>query len=210
MKKIVEDMQWRYACKKFDPIKKLASDDVESLLESLRLTASSFGLQPWSFVHVKNTALREELVGACYGQEQVKDASDLIILCAKSEFTENDVDAYINNLIETRDFDQSKYDNLKKMLMYPVNWDEQRRKIWMEKQIYIALGTLLTACATMRIDSCPMEGFVAAKVDKILDLTNMGLRSVLVCPIGYRASDDSYANLAKVRFPKSEIIKILS
>jgi nitroreductase/dihydropteridine reductase len=210
MSKIIEDMQWRYACKKFDPSKKLSETEVNSLLESLRLTASSYGLQPWSFVHVKNKDLRAKLVEHCWGQKQVEDASDLIVLCAKINHTETEVDAYIKNTAETRGQSVEELEGFKKMLMMTVGWDDDRKKAWMDKQVYIAMGTLLTACANMRIDSCPMEGFKPARVDEVLGLKEMGLRSVLLCPVGHRAEDDPYADKAKVRFSKPEIIKTLS
>lgn len=210
MSNIVEDMQWRYACKKFDPSKKIKDKDMNALLEALRLTASSYGLQPWSFVHVKNTDLREQLVEHCWGQKQVVDASDLIVLCAKLNHTESEVDAYIADTAKTRGLSVEDLEGFKKMLMMTVNWDEAKKKAWMDKQVYIAMGTLLTACANMRIDSCPMEGFKPSEADRVLKLKEMGLRSVLLCPVGYRSADDAYADKPKVRFQASEIIKTLS
>jgi len=210
MTNIVEDMQWRYACKKFDPAKKLTEEQVNALLESMRLTASSYGLQPWCFVRVKNTELREGLVAHCYNQAQVKDASDLFVLCAKTDLTEADVDAYIDDTVNKRSLEKSSLEGFKKMMMYSIKWPDEKKKTWMDKQLYIALGTLMSACAMMRIDSCPMEGFVPSKVDELLNLKEMGLRSVLLCPVGYRADDDAYAKLAKVRFDSEQVIKTLS
>jgi nitroreductase len=80
---------------------------------------------------------------------------------------------------------------------------------WMDNQIYLALGMLLAECAHRRIDACPMEGFDAAKYDEVLELGKQGLRTVVLCPIGYRAADDKYASLKKIRFGKEEIIRHL-
>ena len=205
MEKIIEDLNWRYACKQFNAEKKISDKDFNTLLESLRLTASSFGLQPWKFVVVENQALREELVGASWNQEQVKDASHLIVLASPSNFDEKFVTDYVEDMAKTRGQDISELDGFKKMLMMIPNKSAEDQYNWAKNQVYIALGNLMTACAQMRIDSCPMEGFQAKKYDEILGLDKMGLRSMVVCPVGYRHTDDKYPNLKKVRFSLEEL-----
>lgn len=209
MKDIIESMKWRYACKKFDPSKKLEEEEVETLLESLRLTASSYGLQPWKFVLVKDEKLREELVPACYGQNQVKDASDLIVLCAKTDLDEAHVDAYLADMAKTQGSELKQLEGFKKMLMMAVGKPDEQKLEWAKKQLYIALGTLLTVCAELKIDSCPMEGFKPAQVDKILGLGEKNLKSVLICPVGHRSDDDHYTSRSKVRFAKDEVIEVI-
>ncbi|MBC75483.1 MAG: NAD(P)H-dependent oxidoreductase [Halobacteriovoraceae bacterium] len=207
---IIEDLKWRYACKKFDPEKKLSEEQVDALLESLRLTASSYGLQPWKFILVKNEKLREELVAASYGQQQVKDASHLIVMCEKEEIDEAHVDAYMKDICETRGVEADSLAGFKKMLIKMiVQQPAEKRLVWAKNQIYIALGTLLTVCANLKIDSCPMEGFKPNEVDKILGLHEKDLRSVLLCPVGFRADDDVYTEKLKVRFKKDEVVEIL-
>ncbi len=76
---------------------------------------------------------------------------------------------------------------------------------WMKNQVYIALGVLLSQCAERRIDACPMEGFDTVKFNEILELSKEGLESVVLCAVGYRADDDPYAALKKVRFDKNEV-----
>ncbi len=207
---IIEDLKWRYACKKFNPEKKLSEEQVDALLESLRLTASSYGLQPWKFILVKNEKLREELVAASFGQKQVMDASHLIVLCEKEEIDEEHVDGYLQDICETRGVETDSLAGFKKMLMKMiVQQPAEKRLVWAKNQIYIALGTLLTVCANLKIDSCPMEGFKPNEVDKILGLHEKDLRSVLLCPIGFRADDDVYTEKHKVRFKKDEVVEIL-
>ena len=210
MANIVEDLNWRYACKKFDPAKKLSDEQVETLMESMRLTASSYGMQPWSFIRVTNKELREQILAHAWNQKQVIDASDLFILCARTVIDEALVDEYLDDIVKTRGGDKEALEGFKKMMMYTVKWDDARKATWADKQIYIAMGTLLSACAQMRIDSCPMEGFVPSKVDEVLGLAKMGLRSVLMCPVGFRAKDDNYADIKKVRFDSSKVLKTLS
>ena len=196
---VIEKLNWRYATKVFDKSKKLSEDDLNILLESLRLTPSSFGLQPWKFVLVKNIDLREKIKDASYGQTQMTDASDLIVLCAKETLTEDDVVKITGN-----------NEGYKNMIMGSIkNKSNDEILNWNAKQVYLALGFLLETAAIMNIDACPMEGFDNKKVDEILGLNEKGLKSVVICPVGYRSEDDKYANNSKFRFPQSELVTIL-
>ncbi len=209
MSNIVEDLKWRYACKQFDAEKTITNQDFDTIVEALILTASSYGIQPWEFVIVENKELREQLVGASYNQAQVKDASHLIVMCRPENINEELMDGYIQNICDVRSQKPEDLESFKKMLMYVVNRTEDEKAVWAKNQIYIALGNLLTVCATMKIDTCPMEGFVPSKVDEILGLEKMGLKSVLLCPIGYRSEEDKYISIPKVRHPKEKIVKII-
>lgn len=206
---ILEDMKWRYACKKFDPQKKLSDREVDTLLETLRLTASSFGLQPWKFLLVNNKELREKLAPACYNQQQINDASHLIVLCAKTDVDEAHVDAFLKDVCDVRGVDLSELEGFKKMLMMAANRPDEKKLAWAKSQVYIAMGTLLTVCAHMRIDSCPMEGFKPSEVNKILGLEEKNLKATLLCPVGHRAGDDKYIDRRKVRFAKEKVIEVI-
>ena len=207
---IVDSLKWRYACKEFDQDKKITDSDFDKISEALVLTASSYGIQPWEFVIVKNKNLREQLVSASWSQAQVKDASHLIVMCRPEKIDEALMDAYIQNISNVRGTELAELEGFKKMIMSVVKKSEDWKKSWAINQIYIAMGNLLTVCAEMKIDSCPMEGFLASKYDEILGLSDMGLKSVLVCPVGYRSSNDKYADLVKVRHPKDKLVKIIN
>ena len=208
--KIIEDLEWRYACKKFDPSKKLSEEEINALLESLRLTASSYGLQPWKFLLVNNSPLREELTAAAFGQSQVKEASHLIVLCGKINVDEGHVDGFLKSIVEAREVELESLEKFRNMLMkMVVNKSDDFKKPWTKNQIYIAMGTLLTVCAHLRIDSCPMEGFRPNEVDRVLGLKEKGLKPILLCPVGHRASDDTYTTRLKARFPKEEVIEVI-
>ncbi len=206
MNKLIENLNWRYACKKFDPTKKISDELFDVILEALRLTPSSFGLQPWKFVVVKDEQKREELVSASWNQQQVKDASHLIVLCAPKSIDVNFIEDFIADTARTRGVDVSELEGFKKMLMMIPNKSPEDQMIWAKNQIYIALGNLMTTCAELKIDSCPMEGFKPAKYDEILGLDKYNLKSVLVCPVGYRHPDDKYQGLKKVRFAKKDLV----
>lgn len=210
MKNIVNDLEWRYACKKFDPNKTISKTDFEIITDALVLTASSYGLQPWEFVVVENKDKRSDLIAASYNQNQVADASHLIVLCMKKEINEELVMDYLNDISDTRSIPLEELEGLKKMLLTLTLKEDDFKRAWAKNQVYIALGNLLNVCATLRVDACPMEGVSPKKYDEILGLSKMGLKAVVVCPVGYRSKDDEYSELNKVRFSKDKIVKIIN
>lgn len=204
-KEILEALNWRYATKKFDT-KKISEEDLNVLKESLHLAPSSFGLQPWRFIHVTSKDLREKIKGAAFGQSQVVDASDLFVLAAKRDLTENDIEHFVQSISKTRNIPAESLNGYKEMMLgHQKAMTHEQRAIWNQKQVYIALGFLLSSAAQMKIDACPMEGFSHADVDKILNLEKDGLTSVVLCPVGYRAHDDTTSSYKKVRYPKDMI-----
>lgn len=210
MHKIIEDLNWRYATKKFDTSKKIAPSDLEVIKESLRLTPSSYGLQPIQFLIVENVSLRQELVPASYGQLQISDASHLIVICAYNDLTETDVDMYVNNVISTRKTDPERVRNyggfIKKTF---AEMSAEDKLIWATNQAYIALGQLLHTCANLRIDATPMEGFIPERYSEILGLKSKNLTPILVCPIGYRHAEDTTQHFNKVRKDQTELFEVI-
>jgi len=207
MEKIIEDLNWRYAVKAFDDSKKVSSEDLDTIIEAFRLTASSFGLQPWTLVVVQDQAVKDSLVEHSWGQGQIGNCSDLLVLARKNDFSAENVEEYIADTMKTTWASQEDlqwYEDMMKGFLSRM--DEDKKQVWVDKQIYIALGNLMTVCANMRIDSCPVEGFIALKYDEILGLAEKGLSSVVVLPIGYRAEDDKYASNKKVRFATDKVV----
>lgn len=216
MKTIIESLKRRYATKKFDENKKVTEADINTLLESLILSPSAFGLQPWKFIRVKNQSIRKELQEASRGQPQITEASDLFVLAVKTNMQESDIDEYLQNMFSIRgewriapisDIEKNKlWEYRKKMTDTISSKTSEELMRWNQKQVYIALWILLTTCANMNIDSCPMEWFIPSKYNEILWLDKLWLTATLVIPVWYRASDDKYAELAKVRFPKEKLV----
>ena len=207
MTQIIDAMNWRYATKVFDTEKKLTDDQINNLIEAVNLSASSYGLQPWKLIVVKNPELRSKIKDASWGQTQTTDASHLIVIAIKNNVNDAYVDSFINLVSTTRGMDVASLDGYSQMMKGAINSKgEAGVKDWSARQAYIALGTLLTACAIEQIDVCPMEGFDNKKIDEILGLSELGLESVLLCPVGYRSNTDESANYKKVRFPKSETV----
>lgn len=208
---IAEQLQWRYATKKFDPNKKIPDSLWNVLEQSLVLAPSSFGLQPWKFFVVTNPELRQELVAHSWGQKQVTDASHLVVLAIKKGINVADVDRYLARQAEVHQVpieNLQKYGDIVKGFLdsppYPLDIDE-----WSTRQVYLALGQLMTAAAMANIDTCPMEGFNPAKYDELLDLPAQGYKSVVICALGYRAEDDKYASLPKVRYETEAVVSYI-
>ncbi|MDO6802131.1 NAD(P)H-dependent oxidoreductase [Wenyingzhuangia sp. 1_MG-2023] len=204
---IIESLQWRYATKKFDPTKKISSTQLQTLKEAFNLTATSYGLQALNLVVVKNTDLREQLLEASFNQKQVIDASHLLVICYPINFDSNNVNEYFELVQQIRNTPEEVLKPFKDFLIHEFETKSTEDKnIYFTKQAYIALGNLLTTCAVEKIDACPMEGFIPSKYDEILGLTEKGLTSVLVLPVGFRAEDDFMAKEKKVRKPLSKTI----
>ncbi len=207
MTNIIEQLNWRYATKAYDTNKKLNSEQINNLLEIVRLSPSSYGLQPYKIIHVKNPEIREKLKTASWGQGQITDASDLLVFSVATNIDNVYVDDFIKLVSTTRNVDiehLTEYANMIKGAI--VSKDENEKTSWAAKQAYIALGLLLEAAAMENIDATPMEGFNTQAYNEILGLDDLKLTSVVVCALGYRDEKDEYINMEKVRKEMSNMI----
>ncbi|GGI57681.1 NAD(P)H-dependent oxidoreductase [Winogradskyella haliclonae] len=197
---VIEQLKWRYATKKFDATKSISHEQLSILKEAFNLTALSYGLQTLKLVVIEDKVKREALVEHSYNQRQVVDASHLLILCIQNEIDNSDVDEHFENITAIRNTPESILEPFKNQLKSTIKTMPEAKKIdWATRQAYIALGNLMTVCALEKIDSCPMEGFNPEAYDKVLGLSEKGLKSVLLLPVGYRAEDDMFSTLKKVR-----------
>jgi len=207
MSNTIQQLQWRYATKKFDSNKILAEDKLNILKHAFNLTATSYGLQTIKMLVIKDKTLRAKLVEHSYKQKQVLDASHLLVICIQDDILNTDVDQYYSNIQNIRETPEPILKPYKEGLLAMVSkMSVEERQQWSTKQAYIALGNLMTVCALERIDACPMEGFVPSKYDEILQLNTKGLKTVLLLPVGYRAADDMFAEFKKVRQPIEETV----
>ena len=203
---LIAPLNWRYATKKFDSTKKLSSEQLDELLKATQLAPSSVGLQSYKIIVVEDKAIREKLREAANGQSQITDASQLIIFASETRLDEAYIANYIDYVSEKREIVRENLAGFEQMIKGNVNrLSDEQRIAWSNKQVYIALGVLLTAAAEMGIDACPMEGFNAAQFDEILGLKEKELTTVVLAAVGFRSEDDSYSKLAKVRKPEEEL-----
>lgn len=210
MSNYIENLNWRYATKKFDTSKKLSTEHLELLKEAIQLSASSYGLQPYKFFIIEDPATRKKLREAAWDQPQVTDASQLIVFANMTDFDESLVDDYIQNVVETRGTDKSDLkDYAESMKSALMDRSKEEKGIWAAKQAYIALGNLLSAAADFKIDACPMEGFDAEKFNDILNLKSQNLNAAVIATVGYRSENDETQDYKKVRKTKNELFKTI-
>lgn len=206
--KITEKLNWRYATKRFDSTKQLSEEQLNTVKEIIQLSPASFGLQPYKVLIVNNPELRQKLKENSWGQSQVTDASALLVFVRNKSVSEVDVDEFVDNISSTRGVNKEMLKEYEGMMKYAISSkSEEQKAIWIDKQIYLALGNLLTALAVEGIDSCPMEGFDSSKYDEILGLTDT--TSVVVCPIGIRHTEDTYQHYKKVRKPIEQLFEVI-
>jgi nitroreductase len=208
MTELLKDLQWRYAAKKMDATKQVSQEKVDYILESIRLSASSSGLQPYEVFVVTNPEVRKQIVPHAWNQAQITDGSHLLVFAAWDNYTAERINTMFDLVNEKRGGTNEGWENYRQMLLntYPQR-DAQTNFEHAARQAYIGLGTALVAAAEQKVDSTPMEGFVPDEVDAILGLKEKGLKSVILLPLGYReAEGDWLVNLEKVRRSTEDFI----
>ena len=203
-------LSYRYATKIFDPTKKISVAEKDALISSLHLSPSSFGLQLWKFFVVEDPAVREKLKAESWGQGQVTDASHYVVLAAETNIDEVRVDRWMTCLASSQGIEPEKLSGLKEMLMgFVYSMDETQKVEWAKKQVYIALGQLMTSAALLGLDTCPLEGINPVAYDEILGINDKNYTTVVACAIGYRSSEDHHALAPKARFPLHEVVETI-
>jgi nitroreductase len=204
--RLLDALNWRYAVKRFDPDRPIDAGTWNALEEALVLTASGIGLQPWKFLVVDDPALRARLREASYGQPQIVEADKLVVFAARTGYSAADVDRYIARVAAVRGQSLESLAGLRNAALSVVQRPGADRDAWAARQPYIALGNFLTSAALLGVDACPMEGFEPAKYNDLLGLDAQGYTAVAVAAAGYRSAEDRYGSLAKVRFPRDEVL----
>lgn len=208
MSDLISKLEWRYATKKFDPSQLVSQDKIDFILEAIRLSATSSGLQPYEVLVITNKAIREQIKQVAWNQGQVTDSSHLLVFAAWDNYTADRINSMFDLTNDIRGFKNEGWENYRASLLntYPQR-DAETNFQHAARQAYIGLGSALIAAAELKVDSTPMEGFDPAKVDEILGLKEKGLRSVLLLPLGYRADEgDWLVKLQKVRRSREHFV----
>jgi nitroreductase len=201
-------LHWRYATKKFDPTGKISAEIWAAIEESLILTPSSFGLQPWKFLVIQDAPIREQLRAESWGQPQLTDASHVVVLAARTDLDANDIDEWLKCMAAIQNTSPEAVAAYRGVIENSTKAiSQEARHVWNSRQVYIALGQLMATAAMLGIDACPMEGINPAGYDQILKLEGSGYATAVVCTLGYRAADDKYAQMPKARFDRSQVIQ---
>lgn len=205
---LLDALRWRYATKQFDSERKIAADTWKAIEESLVLTPSSFGLQPWKFLVVENPELRTKLLDESWKQAQVTDASHFVVLASRTDLTADDIERWMDCMAQLQSKGPEQLAPLKGMIGgFAERMSHQERQEWNIRQSYIALGQLMAAAAVLGVDACPMEGISASAYDRLLGLEGSGYATVVACALGYRDEADKYAHTPKARFELDEVIE---
>lgn len=210
MSTFIENQNWRYATKKFDATKKVSTKDLEKIKEAIRLSASSYGLQPYQVFVVENPTLRAALQPVSWGQTQIVEASHLFVFANIVNVNDNHIDDYIANISQIRGLnivDLKQYGDFMKSKITSLPTDVKSN--WTSKQVYLALANLLNAAAELKIDATPIEGFEPERYNEILGLNELGLNAAVVATIGYRHEEDATQHYPKVRKPTQELFSTL-
>jgi nitroreductase len=206
MNTVIEHRTGRYATKKFDAAKKVSDKDLETLMEATRLSASSYGLQPYHIFVITDSKLKEQLKPVSWGQTQITDASHIFVFANATDFGNELVDDYLENVSKTRDIPAEGlkgYSDFMKSKL--IGLPKEIKNHWNARQAYIAFGNLMQAAAELKIDTCPIEGFESDKYNEILGLSEKNLNAAVVLAVGYRSEEDETQHLAKVRKSNKEL-----
>lgn len=203
---VLKQLQWRYAVKRFDASRKLDDNTWDALEQSLILTPSSYGLQPWKFMVITDEAVKAKLPAISWGQKQPQDCSHMVVLAARKTVDANYVDRYMNSVLETRDLAPGAMDGYRNILISTVEKMDSYLD-WNARQVYIALGQLMVAAAMLEVDTCPLEGIDTVAYDDLLSLTDTDYTSLVGCAVGYRHPQDAQADAKKVRFAAEQLVQ---
>jgi nitroreductase len=208
---LLDHLNWRYATKSFDPNQTIPAETWTALEDALVLTPSSYGLQPWKFLVVTSQALKEQLRPLSWNQSQVTNCSHYVVFTIQKNLSAEHVDHFVARTAEVRNQPIDSLMGYRNMMVSDVVQGARSFNVneWATRQAYIALGNFMTSAAMLGVDTCPMEGIEPVKYDKVLGLHEKGLATVVACAAGYRSLDDKYAELAKVRFLKAELLETL-
>ena len=197
---LLENLKWRYATKKFETEKKVSKQDLDILKEAIQLTPTSYGLQPFKILIIKDLETRNKLSSASYNQPQITTASHLFVFCNYTQLPKNEIENYIQLTAKTQHISPNILDDYKQLISNDLNQRNQTEiQNWSKNQNYIAMSNLLNACAELKIDACPMEGFDNKAYNEVLGLDKLQLNASILVPIGYRAIHDNSQYREKVR-----------
>lgn len=210
MENYIDHLNWRYATKRFDPQKKLSQDQVEVLLDSIQLSASSYGLQPYEVFVISDPELKERLKPAAFNQPQITEASHVFVFAGLKSITPGYIQHFLENISSTRGVALEKLSSLEAMLHTSIlSLGQPEQQLWARNQAYIALGNFLSAAANLKVDTCPMEGFYAKEFDGILELEEKNLTSAVIATAGFRSPEDTAQHAPKVRKNKEELFHLI-
>lgn len=202
---LLQQLKWRYATKRFDTNRQISPETWHALEQAMVLSPSSYGLQPWRFIVITDPEVKSQLPALSWDQTQPKDCSHMVVFAGAEKLDEDYIDVHIQQIADIRQIQVESMSGYRKMLVSTITSKDQHLD-WNARQVYLALGQLMTAAALLGVDTCPMEGIQTEQYDRILGLEGSGYTSLVGCALGYRDPSDKYATFKKVRFAPNEVI----
>ena len=202
----LNNLEWRYAAKRMNG-QKVPAEKLEKILKAIQLAPTSIGLQPFTVLVVENEELKAKMAPAIYNQPQITEGSHVLVFAAWKEYSDENVEKYLNNIATVRGIPVESLDGMRNMIDGAISGKTPEQLLnWNSRQAYIALGTGLAVAAEEQVDSTPMEGFDPDALDTVLGLQEKGLRSTVILALGYRDAEKDYlSSSAKVRRNKEEL-----
>jgi nitroreductase/dihydropteridine reductase len=206
---LIQKLNWRYATKRMNG-QQVPQAKLDNILEAIRLSASSAGLQPYKVIVVADPETKEKLKVVANNQPQITEASHVLVFAAWNKVTDENVGAYLNQIATERNIPIESLDGFKGMFAGIIAQTPDQNFTWTSRQTYIALGTGLVAAAFEEVDATPMEGFNNAGMDELLGLKEKGLSSVSIMTLGYRDAENDYlVNAKKIRKSKEDLFELV-
>jgi len=200
-------MDYRHACKEFDTSKKISDENIHTILESGRKSPSSFGMEPWKFLVITNEKLKENIRPLCWNQVQITSCSHLIIILAKIEDVKPSSGIPLKRF-SRRDMSAEKLDFYIDLYAKHLNntlSTNENIYHWTSKQTYLAASNMMSCAASLKIDSCPIEGFEKENLEELLALDTSKYQVSLVLPFGYRKNEQS----KQLRLSFDEVVEFI-
>lgn len=205
---LIDNLNWRHAVKAYDASQKVSEENINLIVEAARLAPTSSGLQPFKVLVIKNQEIKEKLVPGSLNPECMRDCSHVLIFAAWDRYTEKRIDDVYDFTTDVRDLPRGRfasYTNQLKEIYLSQSAEENHAHI--ARQTYIALGLALAQAAELKIDTTPVEGFDNQKIDEVLELSKLGLKSVSLMYVGYADDEKDWIKpMKKVRVPKEEFV----
>lgn len=204
---LIESLNWRYATKRMTG-EKVSEDKVNQILESIRLAPSSYGLQPYNLLVIEDKDMLNKIYEEACPQIVIKQCSHLIVFKALKKIKEEVMEGYIEEMVRVRDTSEEENDKFREKIQKVMDNPDINKFSWTIRQAYLGLGYATFAAAQLRVDSTPIEGFNASKLNEVLGLNTNIEEAVVLMTLGYRdEKEDRTLAKAKVRQPAEKFIR---
>jgi len=218
--KVTDILNRRYSTKKFDPSKKISAEDFDQIKSILQMSPSSTNTQPWHFIIAETEEGKKRIAKGTQGFFQfnatkVENASHVIVFCARTNLDRH----YMQHIMDQEEKDgrfpneeiKQKIKEARNLFSDIHKYDLKDQQHWIEKQVYLNVGTLLFGASLLKIDAVPMEGIDFKAIDKEFDLHKKGFTAVVVVSLGHRNESDfnSPDKTPKSRLPQEETMTII-